>query len=485
MKLYELLSGAGIAAPNITDAGDVEITAITQDTRVVKPGSVFVCIEGTRSDGHDFAEKALENGAVAVIVQRSIGVKNEVLVKNTREAYSDLCKTFWGRPDEKLVLVAVTGTNGKTTVTSVLKQVCEANGHATTLIGTVQNEIGDTHIPSKYTTPDPFELFALLSRSVKAGCRYVVMEASSQAMDQLRLHGLTFEVSVFTNLTQDHLDYHKTLENYFEAKAKLFNNSRHAILNFDDDYARIIGKRFAHEIAGFGIKSQDADCRAVDCDLSASGVSFDVVSKRSKGRCSLPMLGEFSIYNALAVIATAEVLGFDSEITLKALSQSKGVIGRSELLFAGEYSIICDYAHTSDGLDNFLSSIRPFVEGRLIVLFGCAGERDARKRPGMARAVAKYADIAVVTSDNPRGEDADSIIGDVTPTFDECKTEYITETDRRYAINRALALLEKGDVLALCGKGHEDYQVVDGVTLYLDEHRIVEEFVTGKNVKKG
>ncbi len=483
MRLFALLNNAGIEIkPQIND---VEITSILQDTRAVKSGSLFVCIKGARSDGHRFAKEAVDKGAVAVLVERATGVENEIVVEDTRKAYSLLCKAFFGCPDEKLTLIAVTGTNGKTTITSLIKQVCEANGYETALIGTIQNEISAINIPARYTTPDPFELFALLSRAVKASCRYVVMEASSQALDQLRLYGLTFEVAVFSNLTQDHLDYHGTFDNYFLAKSMLFEMTDKAILNLDDEYALRIADNFDGEVFGYAIDNKSAQYSAKNIELSAKGVTFDYSTSQKTKRCFVPMLGRFSVYNALAVLTTAELLGFDMDLSLKALAATKGVRGRSELLYAKEYSIICDYAHTDDGLKSFLASIKPFVTSRLIVLFGCAGERDAKKRPGMAKAVTQYADLAFITSDNPRGEDADAIISDIVPYFAEQNKDYIALADRRYAITRALAELKEGDVLALCGKGHEDYQVIDGVTLYLDEHKIVADFVNNKDMKGG
>ncbi len=483
MRLFELLNNAGIAiAENLKD---VEISSISQDTRAVKPGSLFACIVGARSDGHRFAQEAVDKGAVAVLVQRPTGMLNEIVVEDSRKAYSLLCKAFFNNPNEKLTLIAVTGTNGKTTITSLLKQVCEVNGHETALIGTIQNEISAVEIPARYTTPDPFELFALLARAHKAGCRYVVMEASSQALDQLRLYGLTFEVAVFSNLTQDHLDYHGTFDNYFAAKSMLFEMTKKAVLNLDDEYALRIAESFKGEISGYAIDNVTAEYRADKIELTARGVSFQYSHNEEKKECFVPMIGRFSVYNTLAVLTTANLLGLDLGLTIDALSKTKGVRGRSELLYAGEYSIICDYAHTDDGLKSFLSSIKPFVKSRLIVLFGCAGERDAKKRPGMARAVAQYADLTYVTSDNPRGEDADGIIADVLPCFEEMGKDYVAIVDRRYAINRALAELKEGDLLALCGKGHEDYQVVDGITLYLDEHKIVADYIDNKNMKGG
>ncbi len=483
MKLFELLECISDRKISV-GCSDVDIMSIAQDTRMITPGSLFVCIVGGRNDGHKFAQAAIDNGAVAVVCQRSVGHENEIIVEDTRKAYSLLCRKFWGNPNDSIKLIAVTGTNGKTTVSSLIKQIIEKSGHDTGLIGTIKNEVAGVEIPSKFTTPDPFELFALLYRAVKAGCGYVIMEASSQALDQLRLYGLNFTVGVFTNLTQDHLDYHGTIENYFIAKASLFNSVETAVINFDDEYGLRIAENFKGKTLGFSIKNADAEYRAKNLKLSASGAAFTYTVSERDNDCFVPMMGEFSVYNALAAAAAADALGISVETVIDTLSHSKGVKGRSELLYAKEYSIICDYAHTADGLYSFLGSIKPFVEGRLIVLFGCAGERDAKKRPGMAEAVIAYSDIAVITSDNPRGEDANDIIEQITPVFDSLNSKYIAEVDRRHAIFIALSMLKKGDVLALCGKGHEDYQVIDGITLYFDEHRIVEEFTKEVSVGK-
>ncbi len=484
LKLFELLTCLDLADNNIVGLNKMNVTSITQDTRSVREGALFVCIVGGKTDGHKFAKQAVDKGAVAVVCSKSLGLDCEIIVNDTRIAYSLLCRKFWDFPNEKLTMIAVTGTNGKTTVTSLIKQILEKAGHDTALIGTIKNEVSGVEIPARYTTPDPFELFALLARAVKAGCSHMVMEASSQALDQLRLYGIKFQVGVFTNLTQDHLDYHGNIENYFLAKRSLFNSVEKAVLNLDDEFGKRIAQEFNGEVYGYAIKNPNADFLAESLELSAIGAGFNYLTKQVSRHCFVPMMGEFSVYNALAAAATADILGIQAEMAIKSLSNSKGVKGRSELLFADEYSIICDYAHTPDGLYSFLGSVKPFVEGRLIVLFGCAGERDAKKRPEMARAVIAYSDIAIITSDNPRSEDADEIIASVTPEFDRSSSMYHAVVDRRYAINFALSLLRKGDVLALCGKGHEDYQVIDGVTLFFDEHKIIEEYVKGVTVGK-
>ena len=460
-----------------------EAALVTQDSRRVCPGAVFVCAKGLTSDGHDYARAALEAGAACVVTERPLGLAREVQVENGRKAYARLCQNYFGRPAERLRLVAVTGTNGKTTVTTLVKQILEQAGYKAGLIGTIHTEIDAMDVPAKFTTREPWDLNALFSRMVRAGCAFAVMEASSQALDQLRLWGLRFEVGVFMNLTQDHLDYHKTFENYFAAKKSLFAQVEHMVVNLDDAY----GRRLLEEVSGpdrltFSVRDDAADYTARNIRLSASGVQFEMVGRGFIRRVRFPMPGDYSVENALAAAAAAIALGIPAQAAAEALTASRGVRGRCEVLYHGAFIVLCDYAHTGDAIEKVLSGIAPFAEGRLIVLYGCAGERDAKKRPLMSAAVAKYADFAVLTSDNPRREDPEAILRDAEPVLAESGKPYVVELERRAAVLRALEMLRPGDVLALCGKGHEDYQVIDGVTLYLDEHRIVRDWLAEKGL---
>ncbi|MEG0616287.1 MAG: UDP-N-acetylmuramoyl-L-alanyl-D-glutamate--2,6-diaminopimelate ligase, partial [Oscillospiraceae bacterium] len=346
------------------------------------------------------------------------------------------------------------------------------------LIGTIHTEIDSMELPSKYTTPEPWDMAALLSRMVAAGCTFAIMEASSQALDQLRLWGLSFEVGVFTNLTQDHLDYHITFENYFIAKKSLFAQVKTAIVNIDDEYGkRLCAEGKAKEYITLSIKDNSADYTARDIKLSVGKAAFVMLSGSGIERIAFPMPGEFSVYNAMSAAAAAVALGIDSKLAASVLSQSRGVRGRCEVLYDDVFTVLCDFAHTGDAIDKVLSGISPFVKGKLYVLFGCAGERDAAKRPLMSAAAAKYADFVILTSDNPRKENPYDIIKDAQPTLIENAVPYLVETERRSAVCKALEMLHEKDVLMLCGKGHEDYQAVDGVTLYLDEHTIVSEWL--------
>lgn len=455
-----------------------EATAVLRDSRKFKPGAVFVCTRGAQYDSHEFAQTALERGAALVVTDHAMGLSREVTVENPAGIYALLCHNFFGRPAEKLRLAAVTGTNGKTTVTFVLKQILEKAGIRCGLIGTIRSEVAGMEIPAKFTTPEPWDLDALFARMVGAGCTVALLEASSQALAQLRLYGLTFEVGAFTNLTQDHLDYHKTMEAYYEAKKSLFSQTKTAVINLDDDY----GKRLLEEIPPQKLLTysdyQDAaDITAKNVELRAGGVRFELVGRDFIERVRFPMPGSYSAHNALCAAGAALALGIKPEDIAAGLTGCTGVRGRCEVLYSKEFTVICDFAHTADGIEKVLSGLAPFVKGKLYVLFGCAGERDATKRHAMSRAALHFADEIILTSDNPRSENPYHILEDAESVLRTGGKPYMVEVERRRAITKALALLEKDDMLVLCGKGHEDYQAVDGVTIYLDEHRIVSDWL--------
>ncbi len=455
------------------------VCLITQDSRKVHDGAIFVCAKGKSTDGHNYAKKAQENGAICIVSERKLGLKNEICVENGRKAYALLCDNYFENVANKLKIIAVTGTNGKSTITSLIKQILTQNGHKVGLIGTINTEIDTMQVPAKFTTPEAWDLHALFSRMYFAGCTYVVMEASSQALHQMRLYGVNFEIAVFTNLTQDHLDYHENMENYYNAKKMLFLQTNTMVVNSDDDYAKRLIEEFKgeKEIISVSIKDNSADFNAFNPEFSAAGVKFEMVANGEIARVHFPMPGDFSVSNALMAAAVAAKIGINLKDIAKALQNSFGVRGRAEVLYSGDFTVICDFAHTADAIEKVLFGLAPFVKGRLIVLFGCAGQRDAKKRPLMANAVMKYADFAVLTSDNPRKENPYDILEDVEPTLNESKKPYIIEVERRTALQKALNLLKKDDVLVLCGKGHEDYQVIDGVTVYLDEHKIVADWL--------
>ena len=472
MKLYELIKG--VATTNLPD---MEITDLTSDNRKeIKEGGMFVCIKGNTFDGHTAAEQMIEKGASVVVVERDLGLPNQIVVADSRSAYTELCASWFGHPERKMKLVGVTGTNGKTTITTVLKKVLSEFGCKTGLIGTCQNEIGDEIIPTSRTTPEPYDLFELFRKMADAGCEYVVMEVSSQGLEQKRVGPCQFKIGVFTNLTQDHLDVHGSMENYYQAKKMLFDKSESGLINIDD----MAGKRFRKEIpcpTKTYSAEEKADFYAEDIILSADGVKYVFCDRTSKYNVDFKMPGLFNVSNSLAVIACCETLGFDVETAIKYINSMQGVRGRAEVVPTGrDFTVICDYAHTPDAIVNVLSAIKGSAKGKVKCLFGCGGNRDATKRPLMAAAAADNADFLIVTSDNPRNENPEEIIKDVLEGLKGKDTPYVTICDRREAIHWAVQNAEKDDVIVLAGKGHEDYQILaGGEKIHFDEREVVAE----------
>ncbi|MBQ8965062.1 UDP-N-acetylmuramoyl-L-alanyl-D-glutamate--2,6-diaminopimelate ligase [Ruminococcus sp.] len=472
MKLYELIKDvAETALP------DMEITGLTSDTRgEVREGSLFVCIKGKTFDGHDAAQQMLDKGCAAVVCERDLGLERQILVEDTRAAFPRLCAAWFGHPEREVELIGVTGTNGKTTITTVIKKVLSGFGCKVGLIGTCQNEIGEEVFPTARTTPEPYDLFELLRKMADAGCRYTVMEVSSQGLEQKRVQGCRFKVGIFTNLTQDHLDVHGTMENYYQAKKLLFDISDTAIINIDDEH----GVRYTREIPcpckTYSVNGS-ADFMAEDVMLSTTGVKYVFDDGSNKKNVSFNMPGLFNVSNSLAVIACMEVLGYGPCRTIKEFENIHGVRGRAEIVPTGrDFTVICDYAHTPDALINVLSAIKDGAVGKVKCLFGCGGNRDRTKRAPMAAAAAEHADFLIVTSDNPRNEDPDDIINDVLEGLRDKETPYIRITDRREAIHWAIKNAEKDDIIVLAGKGHEDYQILaGGVKIHFDEREVVAE----------
>lgn len=476
MDLQTLLRGAALEPDGLQDL-QVTVSMVTSNSRKVTEGAVFLCLVGRSSDGHAYAAQALEKGAICVVAQRDLGLgAHQLVVGDTRLAYGLLCSAFYGHPSKKLKLVGVTGTNGKTTVTTLAKQVLEQAGHKVGLIGTIQNQIDTLSLPAKFTTPEPEDLHALFASMVTAGCDCAVMEVSSQALDQGRLCGVTFDAAIFTNLTQDHLDYHGDMEHYFSAKRQLFLQARSAAVNADDAYGRRLLAEAVCPMSAYGTAA-GCDFAAADIQQRVDGVSFTLVHGEQRIPVQFGMPGLFSVYNILAVIAACRALGLELDAICRAVAGCHGVFGRAEVLYRGAFTVICDFAHTADALENLLSTLRPFVPGRLVVLFGCAGQRDRTKRPKMAGTVAQYADVMVISSDNPRNEDPYVILEDTVSTIRDRGVPYHLEVDRYYAIRWAIEQARPNDVVVLCGKGHENYQVIDTCTVYFDEHEIVAEAV--------
>ncbi len=471
MRLGDLLEGKIRTAFD-----DVEITDVTDDSSKVGKGVLFVCIKGAKFDGHYFAEKALEAGAAAVVCERDLGFERQIIVSNTRKTYGDLCAKWFGHPERRLKLIGVTGTNGKTTMTKLIKDILCVSGHKAGLIGTIQNEIGDRVVPTGNTTPPAYEFMRILREMALDGCDCAVMEVSSFALSQYRIGPSRFRVAVFTNLTQDHLDYHGDMESYYKAKKMLFSLCDKAIINIDDEYGKRLYNETDCEKYSYSING-NADFSAKDIDVSADGIKYVFCSHGEEFPVSAAMTGKFNVSNTLAAVAACRSTAIPAEKITSALSECRGVRGRCEIIPTDRnFTVICDYAHTPDALENVLSCLKEMKKGRLICLFGCGGNRDRTKRPLMAEAAAKYCDRLIVTSDNPRDEVPSEIIKDILVGLKGSDVPYDVIEDRRAAIAFALENATAGDVIVLAGKGHEDYQEIgNGVHLHFDEREVVRE----------
>lgn len=484
MKLRELLSEVEVLA--CTADLEAEIRDISFDSRTTQPGDLFVAVCGYESDGHRFIGMAAQKGAVAVLCQQAPDTEIPyILVADSRLALAQASCAYFGYPARELVMIGVTGTNGKTTTTTLIKHMLEqTRGAKVGLIGTNANLIGDEALHTEHTTPDSYELQQLLRAMVDAGCTYAVMEVSSHSLVLHRVAGIQFRVGIFTNLSQDHLDFHRTMEAYAEAKAILFSHCDAGVVNLDDPWAQVMLAHAQCPMHTCSAKDNHADLVAKDIRLSASGVQFVAMTDDGLERMKLGIPGMFSVYNALSVIACALALGVSLPECAAALATSRGVKGRAEVVETdGDYSILIDYAVTPDAIDNILTTVREFTPGRLVILFGCGGDRDRGKRPKMGRIAGQKADFVIVTSDNPRTEDPEAIIADILPGLKETRTPYIVRPDRREAIEYAIEHHGRGDVILLCGKGHEDYQIIGKTKIHMDEREIIAEILEKRKQK--
>ena len=472
MKLKDIL-------PNCSK--DIEICGLTCDSREVKQGDCFVCISGAKEDGHQYAKMAIEKGASAVVCEKDVGFENQILVENARITFAQMAAAYYNNPSKKLKLIAVTGTNGKTSVTYIIKSILEELGHKVGLIGTIQNLIGNKAIESKNTTPSPLELNKLFAEMVDEGCEYAVMEVSSHALDQNRVYGLDFDVAIFTNLTRDHLDYHGSMENYLEAKKKLFSMCKTAVANADDKYFTQLVDNLKCKVITYSTKQDTTTYSAKSINFKARGVDYEFVGFNCISRIKFAIPGKFSVYNSMsAIIATME-LGFDIEDVSKAISKVIGIKGRAEIVpTETPYTVVIDYAHTPDGLLNILSTFKDCPKNRLVCVFGCGGDRDKTKRPIMGEVASRNADYVIVTSDNPRSEEPLSIIKDIVSGMKNTVTPYKIIVNRAEAIKFALDNAKEGDIIILAGKGHETYQILDYGTIHLDEREIVADILKEK-----
>lgn len=472
MRLSQLMDGVAV----LTDApslAEQEIAGLTCDSRRVQPGFAFVCIRGTAQDGHRYAADALKKGAAVVITEVPQGLVNELTVSSTRRVWAQMCANWFDNPARKLHLIGVTGTNGKTTVTCLLKEALTACGQKVGLLGTIQNVIGERVLPAEHTTPDPYDLQSMLALMVAEGCTYAVMEVSSHALCQDRVEGLRYDAAVFTNLTQDHLDYHGTMEAYMQAKKRLFFQSDRAVVNADDPWEAALIEGVPCPVRTFSLEGA-ADLTAADIQPRPDGVDFALRTGEIVARVRFGIPGRFSVYNALAAAACMISLGFPLTTVAQALSQAQGVKGRAEIVpTERDFTVVIDYAHTPDGLENICRTLKECCAGRLVTVFGCGGDRDRGKRPQMGRVAARLSDALVVTSDNPRTEEPTAIIDEILVGVREESTPYTVVENRVKAIRYAIAHAQSGDTILLAGKGHETYQILADEVIHLDEREVV------------
>ena len=478
MKLKDLLRGVCALESNVCP--DTMIEAVCYDSRKVTPGSLFVAVTGFAADGNRFIPMALSKGAVAVVTAKKPEADIPyILVESDRLALAQLGANWYGHPAREMTMVGITGTNGKTSVTLLLKHVLEqVKGAKVGLIGTMENLVGDEVIPTDRTTPESFELQGLFRRMADAGCGYCVMEVSSHAITLDRVGGVHYDVAAFTNLSEDHLDFHKTMDAYCDAKAELFSRCGAAVINGDDAYApRMLAKAPVNTLT-YSQKDKNG-LYAENVEMMADGVRFTAVLGENRVDVRLGIPGKFTVYNAMTVLGAALQLGIRLEESAAALATARGVKGRVEVVPTPgkNYTVLIDYAHTPDGLENVLSSVRGFCKGRLIGVFGCGGDRDPIKRPIMGQIGVRLSDVAIITSDNPRSEDPMAIIGDILKGIPETAGNYEVVENRVKAIHHAMDIAEKDDIIVLAGKGHETYQEICGVKHHLDEREVVAQYL--------
>ena len=469
---------------DIVLSGDAEreILGIAYDSRQVKEGYLFVAIPGLQVDGHDFIPQAVANGACAVIAERRLPLPVPLIVTaDSRRALAFAAAAWYGYPDRQLRLIGVTGTNGKTTTTHLIKFLLEKAGRKSGVLGTVGAMAGDKMLPEQIsagTTPESLELFGLLSQMVEASCGYAVIEASSQALAMQRVSACNFAAGVFTNLTQDHLDYHGDMVSYCQSKETLFRmlaperDNRYGVINLDDAYAERFCQACRARQWSYGMR-EGADLQLLHLNATISGMRFSFKFQDKVYTAQIPLIGKFNVYNALAAICVALAEGLEISDILSWLPQAPQVAGRFELVDEGQdFAVVVDYAHTPDGLENVLHAARALKPRRVICVFGCGGDRDSRKRPLMGRIAGQYADVAVLTSDNPRNEDPQTILEMVEEGIRSVGNNYLVEIDREKAIRLAIGMASSGDIVLLAGKGHEDYQIIRGVKHHFDDREI-------------
>lgn len=459
---------------------DINILGIDHDSRKIQQGYMFVAIKGFTVNGHKFINEAINNGAVCIIVEEDVSIEEEVTVikvKDTVDALARISSIFYHEPSKKLNLIGVTGTNGKTTTTYLMKKILDEHKIKNAIIGTLGSIINNKMINNKNTTPDSLTLQRYLKKMVDANIEYCVMEVSSHALDLKRVKYVDYQVGIFTNLTEDHLDYHLTMENYYRSKLKLFNSTKKCnIINYDDPYGRRMLKDINNNvpIITYGL-DDSCEVKAKNILFHNNGVNFLLHTPKGSIPINMKLLGKFNVYNVLAAVSCGIAFNMELSKIKKAIESFSGIKGRLELipLKNKDFSVIIDYAHTPDGLEKVLSTIKQFAEGRLVVLFGAGGNRDREKRPLMGEIAANLADFVIVTSDNPRFEDPDKIISDILVGVKRGKAKYVAITERKEAIRYALENAKPKDTILLAGKGHETYTIIKDKVIPFDEYKIV------------
>ena len=492
MNLGEILSGVRLTEPVPAELARVSIEGIEYDSRRVRPGYLFFAFPGSRADGRQFAADALAGGAAAVASESAAPPElalRWVCVEHGRHALALAARNFHGRPDERLCLTGITGTNGKTTTSYLLDSILRTAGHTTALIGTIEYHLAGRVIPAVNTTPESLDLVRLFAQLVEAGGSQVTMEVSSHALALGRVYGLHFHTAVFTNLTRDHLDFHGTMDEYFAAKNLLFQGAGgppppFAVINRDDTYSRKIKLHPRTKVYRYGTGA-DADLRARHISSSFHGLRFDIQHGKSRFAVESPLIGRINVYNILAATGAALSYGIPPETIVRGIANLKAVPGRFERVDEGQpFSVVVDYAHTDDALRNVIAVARGLNPKRVITLFGCGGDRDRTKRPLMGQAAAENSDFVVLTSDNPRSEDPLSIMNDALVGIRRVDVPHVVEPDRKAAIARALKEAREGDIVILAGKGHETYQVLKDKTISFDDRAVAREVLQGYGYHK-
>ncbi|HUI45324.1 MAG TPA: UDP-N-acetylmuramoyl-L-alanyl-D-glutamate--2,6-diaminopimelate ligase [Nitrospirota bacterium] len=499
MKLRDLLKALGNTAPLSDAVQESEVTGIAHDSRKVVPGSLFVAVRGFNSDGHQFIPQAVKQGAVAVVAEAANPATAPdvpiILVPDTRKALAALAAFFYGHPSRQIKLVGITGTKGKTTTSYLVKSIIEAAGHVTGLIGTIDYRVGNKVYAAPNTTPESTDLQRLLREMADIGAEYCVMEVSSHALALGRTAECLFETAVFTNLQEDHLDFHENRESYFQAKLLLFTGlapDKTAIINDDDTGSREITARSKAKISTFGLSGHADIHPDMPVGYGIGGLSFSVQAPQGIIEVASPLVGKHNVYNILAAIGAASALGFDANSISQGIARMRAVPGRMEKIDEGQpFGVVVDYAHTEESLASLLETVREVATGLVITVFGCGGDRDRTKRPKMGAAALKGSDVVIVTSDNPRTEDPIRIIREIEAGMTSAgarvagigpagsgrsgKTPYLVNPDRREAIATAIGMAKAGDVVVLAGKGHEDYQIIGEKKIHFDDREVARE----------